>query len=208
VLTDASERIARIAHSRAFFGPRAAGWEDRFPDDGPAYQRAVIELSPAVGSTVMDVACGTGRALPALRDAVGLAGHVIALDITAEMLTEAIRHRRDTLAALVLADAAALPIASGSVDAVFAAGLLPHLPDTVATLRELARTCRGGARLALFHPLGRASLAGRHGHELDPADIRAEAAISTALDAAGWRLESCDDSEERYLVLATRELDI
>jgi SAM-dependent methyltransferase len=78
-----------ITGTRAFFGPRAAGWETRFPDDGPGYARAVAELAPSPGGAVLDVACGTGRALPALRAAVGPGGTVLGLDLTVEMLAEA-----------------------------------------------------------------------------------------------------------------------
>ncbi|HVS44698.1 MAG TPA: class I SAM-dependent methyltransferase [Candidatus Dormibacteraeota bacterium] len=197
-------RRADIASTRAFFAPRAAGWEDRFPDDGPSYERAVDELEPPEGGKVLDAACGTGRALPALRAAVGPAGTVVGVDLTAEMLAEAGRRGRGAVAALVLADAMKLPLAAGSLDAVFAAGLLPHLGDPVAGLAELARVCRRGGRLALFHPIGRTTLARRHGHEPDPEDIRSVARIREALARTGWRCDSVDDADDRYLVLATR----
>jgi SAM-dependent methyltransferase len=197
-------RAVAIAATRAFFGPRAAGWEDRFPDDDPAYERAVAELGVPAGGAVADVACGTGRALPWLRSAVGPAGTVVGLDVTVEMLAAAARRGRHTLATLIVADAAQLPIASASLDAVFAAGLIPHLADPVSGLAELARVCRPGARLALFHPVGRAALAHRRGHQLDPTDVRAQPAIHIALTAAGWRCERVDDAADRYLTLAVR----
>jgi ubiquinone/menaquinone biosynthesis C-methylase UbiE len=108
------------------------------------------------------------------------------------------------VAALLLADVTRLPLATAVVDAIFAAGLLPHLRDPVAGLAELARVTRPGGRLALFHPLGRADLAHRHGNEPQPDDIRAEPNIRTALARAGWRCESVDDSARRYLALAVR----
>ncbi|OXM75271.1 MULTISPECIES: class I SAM-dependent methyltransferase [Amycolatopsis] len=192
-----------LAATRAFFGPRAAAWELKFPDDGPRYRRAVAELGPPVGGVVADIACGTGRALPELRDAVGPEGTVIGVDVTPEMLAEATVRGRHRLAALVLGDAVHLPLRSGVLDAVFAAGLVSHLADPVAGLRELARVCRPGGRLALFHPVGRAALARRQGRELTPEDLRAEPNIRAALTAAGWRLDTIDDGADRYLVLAT-----
>jgi SAM-dependent methyltransferase len=196
--------VSEVERTREFFGPRAAEWEDRFPDDGPAYERAVAELAPKPGQVVLDAACGTGRALPALRAAVGPDGIVLGVDLTAEMLDVAVRLGRRPDAELVLADVAALPLIDGEVDAVFAAGLLPHLGDPVAGLRELARVSRAGARLALFHPIGRATLARRHGHEPDPDDIRTEHRIRPVLAEAGWVCESVDDGPDRYQVLAVR----
>lgn len=191
--------MADIAKTRAFFGPRAAGWEDRFPDDEPVYARAIADLAPPVGGAVLDVACGTGRALPLLRSAVGPDGVVLGLDLTPEMLAEAKSKGRT---GLVLGDARSLPLLSGAVDAVFAAGLLPHVP--VKVLAELHRVCRPGGRLALFHPIGREALAHKHGHESDPDDVRASPNIQRALTEAGWTPDLVDDGPERYLVTATR----
>ncbi len=193
-----------IAGTREFFGPRAADWEVRFPEDGPSYEQAIADLALPVGGVVLDAACGTGRALPALRSAVGAAGTVLAVDVTVEMLAEATRRGRDSLATLLLADVTALPIGAATVDGVFGAGLIPHLPDPMAGLSELARVCRAGARLALFHPLGRAELARRRGYDLDPDDVRAEDKIRPLLAESGWRCDLVDDSAERYLALATR----
>jgi SAM-dependent methyltransferase len=190
-----------IAATRAFFGPRAATWEDKFPDDGPAFARAVAELGLTGGGVALDAACGTGRALPELRAAVGAAGLALGIDLTPEMLAVAAGRGRGPL---VLADIGRLPLGDSTVDAVFGAGLVPHLPDAVAGLTELARVCRPGGRLALFHPIGRAALARRHGHDVDPADLRAEANLRPVLAAAGWRCDSVDDAEDRYLALATR----
>ncbi|NKQ53957.1 methyltransferase domain-containing protein [Amycolatopsis sp. K13G38] len=196
--------MSDIAATRAFFGPRAAGWEVRFPDDAPAYRRAVADLAPPVGGAVADVGCGTGRALPELRAAVGSGGVVLGVDVTVEMLAEAAALGRGEVAALVLADALHLPVGTGRLDAVFAAGLVSHLTDSVAGLAELARVCRPGGRLALFHPVGRAALARRQGRELSPGDLRAEPNIRPALASSGWHCDLVDDAEDRYLTLATR----
>ena len=200
-LTMKAARLNAAGRTRAFFGPRAADWEDRFPDDGPLFARAVAELAPPEGGAVLDAACGTGRALPILAEAVGPAGTVIGVDLTAEMLGEAQRRGRS---ALVLADVMALPLRTDSVDAVFAAGLISHLSDPVGGLRELARVSRVDGRLALFHPIGRAALARRHGRELDPDDLRSEHRIREVLAMGGWRCLSVDDAADRYLVLAVR----
>jgi SAM-dependent methyltransferase len=193
----------RRAATRAFFGARAAGWEDRFPDDGPRYQQAVGELAPPPGTTVLDVASGTGRAIPYLRAAVGPGGAVVAVDVTWEMLQTARTNGRVPAAALVLGDATALPLPDGSVSSVLAAGYLSHVVDPAAALVELARVTILGGRLAVFHPIGRRALAARHGHDLsdaDPMDVRN---LEPMLEQCGWHLEQVDDGPDRYLVLAT-----
>jgi SAM-dependent methyltransferase len=193
-----------VAESRAFFGPCAATWDARFGDDMPAYAAAVAETAIPAGATVVDAGCGTGRALPALRTAVGPDGTVIGLDVTPQMLAVAGSTGRARDALLVLADARRLPFADAALDAVFAAGLVPHLPDPAAGLAGLARVTRRGGRLALFHPSGRAALAARHKRALDPDDPLTEARLGPLLAGAGWRLDRYDDAAHRFLALATR----
>ena len=134
-----------LTETRAFFACRAATWDARFGDDLPAYSAAVAEAGIRRGGVVIDVGCGTGRALPPLREAVGPAGKVIAMDMTPEMLVAARPAIRLAGASVLIADARALPFADGSADAIFAAGLVNHLPDTEAGLRGLARVTRPGA---------------------------------------------------------------
>ncbi|MCB5906371.1 class I SAM-dependent methyltransferase [Streptomyces pinistramenti] len=194
----------RTEHVRAFFAPRAAGWDSRFPDDGPAYAAGVAELGLREGDRVLDAGCGTGRALPALRAAVGPRGTVLGADLTPEMLHAAVRAGRDTAACLLLADAGRLPLGGGTLDAVFAAGLISHLPDPAGNLTELARTVRPGGRLALFHPIGRAALAARKGRPLTPDDLRAKPNLRPLLAGSGWDLIRYADADTHFLALAVR----
>jgi SAM-dependent methyltransferase len=193
-----------LTETRAFFACRAATWDAKFGDDIPAYRAAVDEAGISRGGVVADVGCGTGRALLPLRDAVGPAGTVIALDVTPEMLHAAGRAAAAAGAARVLADARALPLGDGSADAIFAAGLVSHLPDTEAGLRELARVIRPGGKLVLFHPTGRAALAARHGHVLTPDEPLAEGPLRRSTQASGWLLTAYDDAPNRFFALAER----
>ncbi|MGW5466591.1 class I SAM-dependent methyltransferase [Streptomyces chartreusis] len=192
-------------HVQEFFSARAADWDNRFPDDGPAYAAAVAELGLREGARVLDAGCGTGRALPPLRDAVGPSGVVLGADLTPAMLEAAARAGRDTDGQLLLADVAALPVRSESLDAVFAAGLIAHLPNPAENLRELARVVRPGGTLTLFHPIGRAALAARQGRQITPEDLRAEPNLRPLLAGSGWRMTSYVDEDDRFLALAVRE---
>lgn len=194
-----------ITETRAFFSAKAATWDAKFGDDLPAYAAAIAEASVPAGGVVIDVGCGTGRALPALRQAVGPHGAVIALDLTPEMLTHARAQGRAAHAALVVGDARCLPLADASVDAVFAAGLIMHLPDPEAGLLQLARVTHPGGLLILFHPSGRAALAARHGRTLRPDEPLAATPLRHSTRTTGWRLTSYDDAECRFLAIATRE---
>ncbi|WP_406010399.1 methyltransferase domain-containing protein [Streptomyces sp. NBC_00637] len=192
-------------HVQEFFGSRAADWDSRFPDDGPAYAAAVGDLGLRAGDRVLDAGCGTGRALTPLRAAVGPTGVVVGADLTPAMLAAAVRSGRDRAGRLMLADVTALPLRSAALDAVFAAGLVAHLPRPGENLRELARVVRPGGSLALFHPIGRAALAARQGRQLTPQDLRAEPNLRPLLAASGWRMTFYADEDARFLALAVRE---
>ncbi|MHB9849393.1 class I SAM-dependent methyltransferase [Streptomyces krungchingensis] len=192
------------AHVQEFFAARAADWDARFPDDGPAYAAAVAAMGLREGDRVLDAGCGTGRALPPLRAAVGASGAVVGADLTPAMLEAAVRAGRDRDGQLLLTDVAALPLRTESLDAVFGAGLVSHLPDPAANLRELARVVRPGGTLALFHPVGRAALAARQGRQITPDDLRAEANLRPLLADAGWEMTSYVDEDTRFLALAVR----
>ncbi|MFC8434729.1 class I SAM-dependent methyltransferase [Streptomyces sp. NPDC057253] len=192
-------------HVQEFFSARAADWDSRFPDDGPAYAAAVAELGLREGDRVLDAGCGTGRALPPLRAAVGASGVVVGADLTPAMLEAAVRAGRDRDGRLLLADVTALPLRSRSLDAVFGAGLISHLPRPAENLRELARVVRPGGVLALFHPIGRAALVARQGRQITPEDLRAEPNLRPLLTGSGWRMTSYADEDARFLALAVRE---
>jgi SAM-dependent methyltransferase len=192
------------SESRAFFAARAATWDTRFGDDASAYAAAVADAGIAAGGVVVDAGCGTGRALGALRDAVGDSGTVVGVDLTPDMLAVARTRAGACRAGLVLADAGHLPLPDACVDAVFAAGLISHVQDAGAVLRELARITRTGGRLVLFHPSGRAALAARHGRTLRPGEPLAEAPLRASTERAGWRLTRYDDPPHRFLAVADR----
>ncbi|AUG80867.1 SAM-dependent methlyltransferase [Kitasatospora sp. MMS16-BH015] len=187
---------------RAFFAARAATWNERFPEDGPRFAAAIAELGLRPGQFVLDAGCGTGRALPLLRAAVGPTGRVLGVDLTPEMLQEAAAQA--DFAELAAADVLRLPLAEATVDAVFGSGLVSHLTDPVAGFRELARVTRPGGLLALFYPIGRAALAAKHGRTLTPEDVRTEPNLRAALATAGWELTGYDDQADRFLAVARR----
>ena len=105
-------------------------------------RRAVLRLGLPAGSTVLDLACGTGDLCRDLENA----GHrAVGMDLSWGMLAAA-----TTNAPLVHADALQLPVADRSVDGITCGFALRNLSALEPFLAELARVLRPGGRIALL----------------------------------------------------------
>lgn len=194
--------VRDLQSTQLFFATRADGWEGRFPDDDPFFAKAVEALQLSPGDFALDAGCGTGRALPFMRSAVGASGHVAGFDATPEMISEATKLGRLDSAALFVGDVLNCSLPKGRCNGILAAGLLPHLPDPSMALLEFARIAAPDARLALFHPISREALCGRHGDDPDKSVI-APAIFTDLLTDLPWELESLDDGDQ-YLAVVRR----
>ncbi|HVN41838.1 MAG TPA: malonyl-ACP O-methyltransferase BioC [Steroidobacteraceae bacterium] len=110
----------------------------------------LVRLDPQV---VLDLGSGTGHAASALKRRYRRA-HVLALDLSEAMLREAGRQRGlFTRFDRVGADAAALPIRSGSVDLLYSNLMLQWCMDPDQVFRECRRILKPGGLLT-FATLG------------------------------------------------------
>jgi ubiquinone/menaquinone biosynthesis C-methylase UbiE len=114
----------------------------------PIRRRAINRLWLRRGSTVIDVACGTGLSFEALRKQVGYKGHVIGIDQSAEMLARArerVEHNGWNNFTLIHS-----PIESAAIDATADAALFHFTHDVMRTrdaVRNVLRNVRPGGRV-------------------------------------------------------------
>lgn len=116
---------------------------------------AVDALRLRPGDTVLDLACGTGLNFPYIIERIGSGGRVIGVDLTRAMLVRARRRaaRRDGRnVALLEGDAARLPLAGASTDAVLCSYAMAIIPDYRRAVAEAVRVLKPGGRLALLEP--------------------------------------------------------
>jgi demethylmenaquinone methyltransferase/2-methoxy-6-polyprenyl-1,4-benzoquinol methylase len=105
-------------------------------------KRTIRSLGLAPGSTILDLACGTGDLCRGLADA---GYRPVGMDLSFGMLAAA---RTD--APLVHADALALPVPDGSIDGVTCGFALRNFRELDPFFAELARVVRPGGRIALL----------------------------------------------------------
>ncbi|MFJ4175945.1 class I SAM-dependent methyltransferase [Microbacterium sp. NPDC089696] len=136
------DRIDRI---RQAFDARAGSYDDS--EMHRSLAEALAATLPLDGaSTVVDIATGTGLVLRALADrAAEVDARLIGVDVSSGMLEVA---RRELPGAeWIEADAARLPLADMSADAVLCVTALHIIPDVPAALHEWRRILRPGGRL-------------------------------------------------------------
>lgn len=90
------------------------------------------------GASVMEVGGGTGNFLALF---AGVAGMLVAVDLTHGMLAEASKRNPGMLA--VVAEGEQIPARDSSVDLVASAQMFHHVFDPVEIIREMGRVSRG-----------------------------------------------------------------
>lgn len=110
-------------------------------------KRELLAIQP--GDTVLDIACGPGNTTRQLSKEVGAQGLLIGVDSAATMLAQAVAESDDTIG-YVRADAADLPFADATMDAVACYGALYLMDHPFAALAEMVRVLKPGGRLAVL----------------------------------------------------------
>jgi demethylmenaquinone methyltransferase/2-methoxy-6-polyprenyl-1,4-benzoquinol methylase len=106
-------------------------------------RRAVAALELAPSSVVIDLACGTGDLC---RELTRTGHRAIGIDFSPKMLALASRGALP----LVQADAAMLPVATGTTDGLVCGFALRNFADLTAVLTEIGRVVRPGGRISLL----------------------------------------------------------
>ena len=146
---------AELAAEQAAYwnGPGGEGWLAAYQ----RIQRAIGDIgevglaaaAPQHGEHVIDIGCGTGDTTAALARAVGLAGHVLGVDISESLIAAGRAHRLDN-ATFVVGDAATHPFQAGHYDLVFSRFGVMFFADPVAAFRNIRRALKPAGRLVFI----------------------------------------------------------
>jgi ubiquinone/menaquinone biosynthesis C-methylase UbiE len=122
------------------------------PDDPEPWawrrRRALLLREAGQGERVLDLGCGAGRFVAALRDA---GADPVGVELAAAALERARRNVPGADLRLV-APGGSLPLGHGEIDLVWCSEVLEHVPDTVAFLTEVRRVLRPRGRLLVTVP--------------------------------------------------------
>lgn len=161
---------------------------------------AVDALDLAPGDAVVEMGVGTGANVPELRERVGPTGRVVGLDVTAEMLQAARRHRERTGPDVdyLRADATRPPVRDAdAVLGTFVAGLFA---DPAAVVDAWCDCVVPGGRVALLN-------CQRSGHPLAaPLDLAFEGFVRVSAPGARLSTVSHADTFAARVAAARRRL--
>jgi ubiquinone/menaquinone biosynthesis C-methylase UbiE len=122
------------------------------PDDPEPWawerRRALLLGEARPGERVLDLGCGAGRCLRALREA---GAEPVGVEL-AEAALERARRNVPGAELHLLAPGGEIPLEDGSVDLVWCSEVLEHVPDTAALLSEARRVLRTGGGLLVTTP--------------------------------------------------------
>ena len=119
--------------------PKPWAWERR---------RALLLAEARPGERVLDLGCGAGRFVAALRDT---GADPVGVELADGALERARRNVEGADLRALGADGT-LPLEDASVDLVWCSEVLEHVPDTAGLLSEARRVLRTGGRLLLTTP--------------------------------------------------------
>ena len=167
--------------------PEPWAWEER---------RALLLAELRPGERVLDLGCGAGRFVAALRDA-GV--EPVGVELSSAALERARRNVPGADVRLMEPDGG-IPLGHGEVDLVWCSEVLEHVPDTAALLHEVRRVLRPGGRLLVtvpFHGRVKAALIAlaRFDAHFDPLGqhlrFYTRRSLAGALEATGFTSVRC-----------------
>jgi SAM-dependent methyltransferase len=128
----------------------AEKWKAKSAAMGRGVTQAIVELArPAPGMKALDLASGTGEPAISIAKRVGDSGHVVALDLSSELL-EIAKQRAEQRGLKNLttrvADAHELPFPDGTFDLATCRFGVMFFCDAVGALKELLRVLKPGGR--------------------------------------------------------------
>lgn len=196
---------------KAFFDREAPGW-DQIGEDYTQTERFETwfrGLGLCPGQSILEIGCGTGTVLSWFLEAVGAAGRVAAVDLSAEMLARARDRCEQRPPLFSQGEARKLPLADAVFDHAFVINAFPHLKPHAEALSEIRRVLRPGGRVHITHFCGRDFINQIHrqaGKAVCEDLLPPAAQMAQTLRQFGFQTQHCTEEKEFYFVCAGKSL--
>jgi ubiquinone/menaquinone biosynthesis C-methylase UbiE len=143
----------RMEDLRDYFDRHASSWDEmlKYNERTSELLEVVSWFGLAEGHWVLDVGTGTGILLPLIRQAIGPKGKLIGFDFSFKMLEKAKLRQCPGGKILINATVESLPFQSGIFDQIICFSALPHFPNKLKALLEMARVLKSEGSLYIAH---------------------------------------------------------
>jgi demethylmenaquinone methyltransferase/2-methoxy-6-polyprenyl-1,4-benzoquinol methylase len=191
-----------------FFNQLAQRWDDLRCADNDKISRLVAMAGLREGDAVLDVGCGTGVLLPFLKQAVGVDGHITAVDYAANMIARAAEKNKH----LTGIDYACADIRefcpAALLDAVICFNFFPHIKDKEAFIVNMKTRLKHGGALIIMHDISRQAVNAVHQSSDTVKNDRLpdSSAVAGMLIAAGYEVPVWMDNDEFYFIKAVYKM--
>jgi ubiquinone/menaquinone biosynthesis C-methylase UbiE len=193
----------------AFFDVQAkAPWAaDAYaPDEMAKLDALFARIGPLQGMKVLEPGCGTGRLTEILVQKVGPQGHILALDISRQMIAAAKQrlknHCNIDLHAKAVED---VSLTSTHFDLVLCHQVFPHIRDKRKCLREFAGALRPAGKIVLYHFINLDQINDVHrkaGTVVENDMMPDKREMKQLFTGAGLKIEDIRDDEKGYFLYA------
>lgn len=190
-----------------FFNKLAYKW-DKLTKHNKAKLKKIIKLMELKeGQIVMDVGCGTGIMIPALKEALGKKGVIYAVDISEKMLKKAKARHKGRNVYFVNSDIYDLPFTPGGFDVVLCYSSFPHFKDKAKVLKVFAKNLKSKGQLVIAHSDSKEKInrIHKHGGDVIKEDlIPSKNKMKEILGAAGLKIKEFIDDDKMYMIKAVK----
>lgn len=194
-----------------FFENYAPTWDRDRKENKKILQQLLQLLQLKPGSRVLDVGCGTGIFLPYLCDAVGITGHIAALDYSRQMLDKA-KEKFSQLPQVSFTEKDILKcsLPANQYDAIVCLNIYPHISQHSRDfIKKMNHALKDKGMLVIMHDMPRQKVNTIHqdvkGSQplLPPVDV-----LEANLISAGFSVQIAMDTESFYLVKVVKYLEM
>lgn len=185
-----------------FFNALAQSWDETRSMNAAKLSRLIGMAGIAPGETVLDIGTGTGVLIPFLKEAVGDAGGITALDFAEAMVARAAqKHAHLSGIRYVAADIMKFQ-SEQRYNKIICLNFFPHVKDKPAFLMRVQELLAAGGSLIIMHDLSRAAINAIHStSEVVKEDrLPPSAVVGQMLTEAGFEDVAAMDNDELYFV--------
>jgi len=155
------------------------------------------------GDTVLEPGCGSGRLTQRLARQLGNSGHVVACDISGEMIARARQRSYAGRVSLYHCALQQLPVCETAFNRIICFNVFPHFTQPEQILRHLRTLLKPTGQLWICHSNGREAIDAIHadgGREVRRHRLLPLAALQNLLQSAGFEvLDSCDQAHVYWI---------